>query len=154
MKKTVAMVTSGMTLTLVWVLWLIGPHTEQLCFFSTEASGPAEEDCCHGDFRDDLDPGLGLLAEPRVVVTVRRASLSLDCTIASEPQLGNLTYTWRLRGDEIHSRSDGCSWLLRLLLLWTPHFEFTSTRSRTLLNPVIFKAKLKTFLFSQYFCPN
>ena len=30
------------------------------------------------------------------------------------------------------------SWLLHFLLLWTPHWEFTSTRPKTLLNPVIF----------------
>ena len=30
------------------------------------------------------------------------------------------------------------SWLLHFLLLWTPHWEFTSTRPKTLLNSVIF----------------
>ena len=39
--------------------------------------------------------------------------------------------------------------LSHLLLLWTPHLEFTPTRHCSTLSS--FKAKLKTFLFSQYF---
>ena len=44
------------------------------------------------------------------------------------------------------------AWLSHLLLLWTPHLEFTPTRHCSTLSS--FKAKLKTFLFSQYFHPN
>ena len=85
------------------VLWSSHYSDGKIMFFSTEESAPAE-DCCHGDLTDDLDPGLGLLAEPQVVVTVRRLSLSLDCAIAVEPEFGNLTYVWRKGGEEIHSR--------------------------------------------------
>ena len=46
------------------------------------------------------------------------------------------------------------SWLLCFLLLWTPHLEFTPIIRPLLLNSVIFKAKLKAFLFSQYFHTN
>ena len=45
------------------------------------------------------------------------------------------------------------SWLSHFILLWTPHLEFTPTRPLCS-TPSSFKAKLKTFLFSQYFRPN
>ncbi|XP_076438747.1 protogenin A-like [Babylonia areolata] len=57
------------------------------------------------DHTDDLEAGLGLLAEQRVVVTVRRSSVYLDCAVAAEPQFGNLTYTWNISGHKIQSRS-------------------------------------------------
>ena len=40
---------------------------------------------------------------------------------------------------------------IHTLLLWSPHLEFTPTRPSTL---SCFKARLKTFLFSQYFHHN
>lgn len=65
----------------------------------------ARESSCHGDHTDDLEAGLGLLAEQRVVVTLRRSPLSLHCTVATEPQFGNLTYMWKFKGEKIQSRS-------------------------------------------------
>ena len=44
--------------------------------------------------------------------------------------------------------------LSHLLLLWTPHLEFTPQDLRHCSTLSSFKAKLKTFLFSQYFRPN
>ncbi|KAL8562122.1 hypothetical protein ACOMHN_041957 [Nucella lapillus] len=65
----------------------------------------ARESSCYGHHTDDLEAGLGLLAEQRVVVTLRRSSVSLPCMVATEPQFGNLTYMWRFKGDKIQSRS-------------------------------------------------
>ena len=44
------------------------------------------------------------------------------------------------------------SWLSHILLLWTAHLEFSPTRQCSTLSS--FKARLKTFLFSQYFRPS
>ena len=59
------------------------------------------------------------------------------------------------RGREVSSNTAQDSWLSHFLLLWTPHLEFTPTRPyRHCSTLSSFKAKLKTFLFSQYFHPN
>ena len=46
------------------------------------------------------------------------------------------------------------SWLSHLLLLWTPHLESLPQDLSQCSTLSSFKAKLKTFLFSQYFHPN
>lgn len=63
------------------------------------------DDCCRGDYKNTLPAGIGLSAEPRTIITIKNAFLSLDCGAVGDPNFGNLSYVWKKDGSEIGSKS-------------------------------------------------